>query len=296
MSFVRNLDAKIIGQLKEFAQDENSLFARLCEEAKLKDKAVFPAVRNNRIDFYYLGGKLFSFKGNDFSTHHKYASVITNIKGDYIKQSQLETVEIIKNFIAGYTRIKENCALYAGVEAEGVSYIYGKYSYFTQNPIVVLDIEIALANNEREEEAGVKKTDRIDLLFFDKETATLKFYEAKHFSNKELWATVGNKPQVVSQINRYEEQLRTRNQEILAAYQNYVKIINDLFNLKLALPKKIDKSVGLLIFGFDKNQLEGRFKNLLLDDGSLSGIGLYAIGDVSGADIKNVWRNTKIQP
>ena len=46
------------------------------EPKKGKRGGVFPAIRNDSIDFYYAGGGLFSFnKSRGFATHHKYALV-----------------------------------------------------------------------------------------------------------------------------------------------------------------------------------------------------------------------------
>ena len=70
-----------------------------------KKGIVFPAIRDNRIDFYFKGGKLFSFDGQ-FKTHIKYASVLTH-KNDYVTEADLGEAEPITDFAAGYKRIKE---------------------------------------------------------------------------------------------------------------------------------------------------------------------------------------------
>jgi hypothetical protein len=44
-------------------------------------------------------------------------------------------------------------------------------------------------------------------------------------------------------------------------------------------PDKVDKNAVLLIFGFDKDQLQGRLKNLIIDSLNLKGL-----------DIKNMWK------
>lgn len=103
--FVRKLDKEIIKRLK----NQSSLFEQLLQDAKLEKKAVFPAIRNNRIDFYFGGGKLFSYENDDFSTHYKYASVLVpKRKSPYIKENKLKDFRIIENYLEGYERIKEN--------------------------------------------------------------------------------------------------------------------------------------------------------------------------------------------
>lgn len=300
--FVRKLDNAIINQLK--GSGNNALFNKLKVDAMKPvrpQEAVFPAIRNNTLDFYHRGSKLFSYQNGEYFTHHKYASVLTNARADYIKESQLKDLRLITDFCEGYERIKENCSLFAGVEANGVSEIYSRYSYlFPESEIVVLDIEIALEAEQDAEKGAKRKTlDRIDLLLFDKSTATLRFYEAKHFTNSELWASIGIKPLVVEQIQKYEQQVKSRKAEIVQTYTEYVRSVNDLFdlrspNLRLPDPKTIDDKVGLLIFGFDGDQLKGRFADLLLKDHSLSGIYLYSIGNIGGVNINNLWKNTKV--
>lgn len=288
--FVRKLDKEIIQGLK----NQRPLFERLLNDTKSKKKAVFPAIRNNRIDFYFSGGKLFSYEKGEFSTHYKYASVLVPTSEDpYVKETQLNNLKKIETYLEGYDRIKENCSLYAGVEAIGVSELYGKYSYLSNgNKVVVLDIEVAF---QAEDEADDRRMNRVDILLFDTKTATLRFYEAKHYTNKEIWREQGTIPPVVEQVKRYENQIKDNKVRILDTYKAYVEILNNLFDINLPTPKVLDNNVGLLIFGFDQNQLDGRFEKLLLGDNSLKGINLYKVGDISKVEIDNLWKGTKLQ-
>jgi hypothetical protein len=253
---------------------------------------VFPAVRKDRIDFYHKGGKLFSYDGKmGFITHHKYASVIKyDTKKPYVSDANLQAID---NFIEGYERIKENCSLYSGIEANGVARVYGDYSCAKQKKlhrVVVLDIEVSLRReNEADElEPGKKsraKSDRIDLLLFDTESCLLRFFEAKDFSNSEIRAEGDHEPKIVKQMQRYKDQLNASNvrQEMLAGYSAHVDIINQLFSPKVPLPtpQDIDPVPRLLIFGFDKPQLKEKLENeinCLENDYKLA---VYAIGNIS---------------
>ena len=82
---------------------------------------VFLAIRDNRIDLYRKGGKIFSYGSSGFKTHLKYASVITANGKDYLTESELSSHKLASNFETNYQRIKENCSNYAGIEASGVS-------------------------------------------------------------------------------------------------------------------------------------------------------------------------------
>ena len=288
--FVRELDCKLIDELKKEKLFQKNLLP------DIKRGKVFPAIRKNRIDFYHKGGKLFSFDGK-FSTHIKYASVYKFDK-DYI--SELNEIKPIKSFSEKYNRIKENCRLYSGEEAEGVAALYSKSSYVKcTDDVVVLDIEIALATQDSPEHGGPekeqkrRKQNRIDFLLYHKKKKILKFYEAKLFSNKEIWSKQGTTPKVIGQIERYNKQIKCSEKEIIKAYKNYVNIVNSFFNLTLIEPEKVDSNVILFIFGFDNDLLKGRFKELLKDDQSLKDVKYYAIGDVSGLKIDTLWNKIK---
>ena len=164
---------------------------------------VFLAVRDNIVDFYHKGGRLFCFDGKKFTTHIKYAAVIPKAGKDYLSESELRHYALASKFEKNYGRIKENCKNYSGLEAIGVSELYHRYSYLSDNNIVVLDIEASFKSL-----IPGKSQDRIDIVLFNKDTQTLKFVEAKHFSNNELWSKGGSK--VISQTKRYNNQIKRR--------------------------------------------------------------------------------------
>jgi len=280
--FKRNLDTITIQSLRG-----NRLFTdKLGPD--IEAGAVFPAIRAGRIYFYHKGGKLFSYE-KEFSTHKKYAAVIKS-KGDYISELDLEeNVEIIKSFFDGYERIRENCSLYSGVEAKGVSRVYHKYPFTNKDSnIVVLDIEISFEADSEE-----RSQDRVDMLLLNKKTQQLRFCEAKHYSNSELWSMKGTRPKVVSQIERYQEQIERQGSDILREYDKYVEIMNGLFECGLPEPKSIDDKVTLLVFGFDRDQQKGRMEDLLFDGVSLTGIQHYFIGSIAAVSLDNMWKAVK---
>ena len=134
MAFERKLSEEIIAKLTQ-----EQLYSK-CLLPDIKDGNVFPAIRKDKITFYYKGGSLFSYDGDGFKTNIKFASVfkISGAKDEiYINEQDLSNVEKINDFIEGYDRIKENCALYSGVEAIGVSEVCRKYSYFEDDNEIV---------------------------------------------------------------------------------------------------------------------------------------------------------------
>jgi hypothetical protein len=153
--------------------------------------------------------------------------------------------------------------------------------------VVVLDIEVSF---ESLNESNTQ--DRIDLLLYKKDSGVLQFVEAKHYSNKEIWS---NKiPKVIEQIKRYEAQVAQRKKQILSEYSEYVKTIYSLFNISLPVPIDIEKKVILLIFGFDRDQQNGRLKKLITGNPAYSGIKNYSIGNIKQIVIENLWKEAKV--
>jgi hypothetical protein len=281
--FQRNLSAEMIQKLSE-----SELFQLL-----RNDRSVFPALRNGYVDFYHCNGVLFRFDGK-FMTHPKYASVLAYDNKSAVCEDSLKTAKPVLNFLTGYDRMRELCGKYSGEEACGVSAICCKYNYRNSNPgdIVVLDIEVAFRNVSKELADAPARNDptidKIDMLLFNTKIGALRFYEAKHFSNPELSAQKGDQPPVVSQVRRYEAQIKNNRPEILKQYARYIGVINELLGRTFEVPRSIDDNVPLLVFGFDADQKAGRLKALT---SILTGheVKVYSKGDVKTLDINALW-------
>ncbi len=248
-----------------------------------EDQNVFLAIRNNQVDLYHKGGRLFCFDSNGFKTHLKYASVISAKGKDYLTESELAGYKLASDFKTNYSRIKENCSNYSGIEASGVSDLYHRHSYLSDSNVVVLDIEVSF-----ESFSESNKQDRIDILLYKKDIQTLQFVEAKHYSNSEIWSKTT--PEVISQIKRYESQIAKRKTDILSEYSEYVRTLNRIFNITLSEPTDIEDKVTLLIFGFDNDQKNGRLKKLITENPEYSGIKNYSIGNIEQVVTENLWK------
>ena len=203
-----------------------------------------------------------------------------------------EDIQAISSFQEGYERIKENCSLYSGVEAQGVAQVYGKFSCAKRqrlSSVVVLDIEISLRRDGESQEpepekSSRAKSDRIDLLLFDTESGILRFFEAKDFSNGEIRANQDKDPRIVKQMHRYERQLNRVHvqREILKGYEAHVEVINKLFRPEKPLPEPqgVDPIPRLLVFGFDMAQLTAKLKKEVKRLEECYGYSIYAIGDI----------------
>lgn len=286
MSFKRNITLKLLNDLKK------DIFFKKYLKPDITNSKIFMAVRSNVIDFYYKGGRLFRYDSSGFKTHIKYASVIPKSKSDYMTEKELKSFSYSTNFQRDFERIKENCSKYAKEEALGASHIYNKYSYIHKHTqIIVLDIEISFKSQDKDD-----GQDRIDLLLFNKDEKKIRFVELKLYRNKELWALIGSKPKVISQINRYLKQIITPsiNHEIMEAYKNYINIVNSLFSLTLPLPEIIDDKIILLICGFDDDQKKGKLANYYSSSNSgVKDLKYYAKGDIKSIDTNSIWHNIK---
>lgn len=247
---------------------------------------VFMAIRSEVIDFYYKGGRLFEFdKKEGFKTHIKYAAVIDHNE-DYVSQRTLSSLAINPDFISHYDRIKENCSKYSGIEANGVSDLYMKNSYLCGKDIVILDIEASFPAI-----SSGKKSDRIDIVVYNKQKRIITFVEAKHFTNSEIWST--GVPKVIGQIKRYDKQIITNKDQIVTQYSNYIQSVNSIFNIQIPLPTNVEDRVILLIFGFDTNQR----KKLIDKDNflkSMKGIKLYKKGNTKSLIVSHLLSEAKV--
>jgi hypothetical protein len=243
-------------------------------EQDCNSQDVFLAIRDNAIDFYYHGGRLFRFEGTCFKTHIKYASVIIGNPDEYIKETQLPQRKLISDFIQEYERIKENCAAHYSVrEAQGIATICSKHSYLSNEVIVVLDINISINNS------------KIDMLLYNKKTQTLKFVDVSHYSNNALRA--GRGAGVINKISQYEQQIQSMKTGIIQKYANYVNIINRIFTLSLPIPVNLDDKVSLLIFDFDEDQRDGKLQQVTQNLAS-NGIPVYPIGNITKTNLNKL--------
>ena len=270
--FSRRVSHDLISNLK----NEPLFLQKLKQDIGKLTPAVFPAFRDNCISFYYRGGGLFKYENNNFSTNIKYAIVPTKFDNSYVTEDDLKTVCIQPSFEAAYEPIKERCKIYGTIEADGVSNLYS-YSGTTNEPIILLDTEIALYDTDDKS--------RIDLLFYNIRKRELCFCEAKHFSNPEIWSN--KTPKVCKQIDRYNKKIAKFKNKIIDEYKICIEQFNYLFDTNIPKPEKLCDKVGLLIFGYDKLQSE-KISELLIKNGNLNDIPFYTKGNIKEIKSNNI--------
>ena len=282
---------ELIKKLKE----EKLFNKKLLDDIKKGD--VFATIRKNKIDFYYYNSLLFEYNGK-FKTHSKFAFVPKKYKPTYVSNGA-ELGEVA-DFYEGYENIKERAKLYASPEAIGVYNICKAGSILSDNNYIVLDIEIAFAKiesdkiekkpesaiNQMEKNSNKKiKQDRIDMLLYSIKDRKLLFVEVKHYSNKEIRAT--NTPKVVEQIERYNKVINDKYEELIRKYTNYIKNLNELFNIEISNPNEIVKNCGLIIFDFDSNQRDEYLNQSIFP--KLRNIKTYSIGDIKTIKVQKLY-------
>ena len=251
---------------------------------------VFFAIRPGYGSFYVKGRSLFSYKNQGFSSHQKFAFIPDGIKNDYIFESQLDSLQAVKNFYLGYDRIKQRAVQYADIEAKGVSALY-KYAPTTANldGYYLVDIEIVFdAANDVENNDDDGKTDRIDILLYDNHTRQLLFCEAKHFSNPEIWASDGELPKVISQLEKYDQQITVNKKAIINQYTKAFSEYNTLMGTALNAPKSVFDKCGLYIFGFSREQ-QNELKKKFDAQKNFYGRRCRIIGDTRNDSVEKIY-------
>jgi len=240
----------------------------------IDDDDLFLAIRDGYINFYYRGNSILklNYKNGILSgdIHYKYLlrPFLKKEKNDqpYVNLSQEITLPVIAPTKENAAKwIKAASKPYSGVEKEGLA----KILKANEN---IVDVEVSFQRETEDGEIDGKKQDRIDFcaLRENKEgVIELCFYEAKHFSNKELRAQ--GEPAVVKQISRYKETLSSHEEEVRIAYQQAFENILELNyshpaekHIKKALKEgfSISEDIRLVIFGFDGNQKEGFLRSI----------------------------------
>ncbi|MBX5157616.1 hypothetical protein HJB89_10815 [Rhizobium sp. NZLR8] len=250
----------------------------------LMDKEMIFALRDEAIDVYYFGRALYriGFANGKVvpKTHVKYLIVNadyiklrdgafqynkTHLQADYVRQASLKDM-------------KSAAQAHIGDEGRGVyNAIYG-------DPWIV-DVEVAFhsmpgdgAPEHAEMQIGSRRQDRIDVvrLLPAGDGFALEFWEAKHFSNPDLFSA-----NILGQLKGYRRQLQTREGSLIEPYRNVCQFNSYLLRLKRELGaenvsadvEETFRSLGegktalslitnpaLFVFGFDDDQKEGRWK------------------------------------
>ncbi|NZD54152.1 hypothetical protein [Rhizobium leguminosarum] len=277
--FVRSISGDQMQLLKDAANAPGGAWVH----DALGDPELFFALRDERVDVYYRGRAIYSidFSGGKVTprTHVKY--LVLDDRDPYIKM-QNGSFDYKHPYLQGdyqvsvsLRQMKAAARTFSGVESMGV------YAAIKDDPFVI-DVEVAFNRStevtEHDDLEVGRKQDRVDVVRLRRagDGFDLVFWEAKHFSNSELF-----NDKILSQLAAYERQLQSRKDQLLVAFRNVCGFHRDLDQLrkslgfkgaadthlttleKLAdesLPLNLVKEPSLFVFGFDNDQKVGRWK------------------------------------
>ena len=226
MSFIRSFSNLKIAR---FTSDNNADTFALLKADVLSGK-VFPAVRNERIDFYYLGGCLYSF-GGTFFRDREWEKFSKNTDG-------------LTEYDKAKKQVENKFAHMHGGSAERklLNELYCQtFASYRSSAVVVLDIEVSLGKVD-------DKNQKCDLLLLNTQTDEIMFVEGKVYSDPRVRSAVGQKVEVIDQVNAYTTAVARQADTILEQYREHVRIVNEVFNTDYNPPKKLLMPVKLLVY------------------------------------------------
>ncbi len=260
-AFRRGLDQKFVKALNK-RYEADSWWRKLVD-----DEETFVAIRDSSVNVYYRGNSLLKLDWNENKetmagqVHYKYL-LRPEIEGS-------QYVEVVDGKakpprdamfcdIGNVKALKAASRVYAGDEKAGVHEIVLKRSN-------VIDVEIAFRGSGlRVDLAALHETD---------DGPQLVFYEAKHFSNKELRAEEGREAKVIGQLDGYSGLLEKNKGQLEECYQRVCENLRCIKGLAGRHPQRhdmlvrvldeglrVDPKPRLVVFGFDQDQQRGAWK------------------------------------
>lgn len=233
------------------------------------NKNFFIGIRKNYLNVYHCGNSLIKLehnkKGLVGKTHYKY--LVKNRENDayFDFHDGSLTPDYRDKYPLSESLSKDLPSMIKMAKRYGDEEKSGLHAILMKNKNII-DVEVAF-RKESTKPDGRDGAERIDFAAFQKtgNKVELVFFEAKHFSNKELRLEEKNIPKVVNQIRRYEEQLKKHKTQIVSSYQ---RVVDNLLHMtgydenKKAILRKCKKfSVNflpkLVIFGYNQDQSEG---------------------------------------
>lgn len=221
-------------------------------EPEINSGEIYPALRDNRIDFYYNGGCIYSYKNSGFSYNPEYFNhsdskyLMLNrqndfINGDFSLRNFHEDLKTAITYKFSHDKKKERSYLNS---------LY-PYTYSKQGSAVkVLDIEVYIDQT------------KCDMVFWDTRTKSIQFVEAKLYDDKRLWKKGQVELDTVEQIQKYNKVNEKHYKNIISQYQNYIVFMKQ-FGLEAGEIQILKESVKLVLFDverarFDDDHNKGR--------------------------------------
>lgn len=221
-------------------------FLRVIDEDLIKKGKALLTFRDNNATIYYQGRQLSTMHrrnkgGKDVpylpTIYNHYLPIVRTetLLGHCRKENYLESEYINGNY-GGHTftsvlpEILDNMDRERDAEAHQVSGLY-RYSPMVptnDSDIILLDIEAAFAQSG-------EKTDRIDVVLFNKTEKRLIFVEVKRLSDSRLYRNrkAGLPPEILEQLNAYKRRISQESQTIREQYNRVIEYYECLTNREI---------------------------------------------------------------
>lgn len=237
--FIRAFD-----QFDIIKKTNRDLFHKLLEDAK--EGKIFPAIRNQYIDFYVNGYRMFEFN-NSFKINRKIYAKGTNKcveNGMITEKTFKDTFGNDKSFTNVYDDMKQKCKKYGSQKERAYSdRFYPVFKEIQKENVILLDREIVINPEDSKRKA--------DWLLYHVKQKKLRFVEVKLFGNKDVYSKdANNEPKVYEQVKHYTDQYEDNQSNIEQVYITYIGLMNKLFKFNIPQPDKLtlDTNCGLVIF------------------------------------------------
>ncbi len=273
------LDTAFLDALEQLAKDENgpNWWRDVLEHPDL-----VLAVRHNYLNVYCRGASIFriDWNGNQITpfTHIKY---LTRNLQSYVPLKNGHFQLPASPLYSAYEGTKTLNGIIAASKPFAGAEKSGLHPMLIGNRDVIIDVEIALSLLKMETEDGenieysedqqaTKKQARLDVAIAvsgSDDIPTIRFYEAKDFSNPELRAKGDVRPAVIGQIEKYEKALQHHEKTLSARYVEVARALMRLNGMRgkettggairriaEGFSPKIENKPHLIIYGFDNAQ------------------------------------------
>lgn len=270
------------------AQLTETDFFQSCLLPDIRTGDVFPAIRNQKIDFYHLGQKLCSYYPNHgFCSNIAYLSAFQNRPSGEVFEQDYGALQLCSSFERAYSQMKDNIRLYKQPESSETFELCRSFSIFLeareQDGYSIIDCEIQRRING--------KDIRPDLLLYKKSDNALRFIEVKAYRSRDLRAVNGQLP-VMRQLESYNESIANSCDSLRSDYIQYMELLGEMIK-GLAFPDcvvSIEERIDLLIVGFNNQEQNYINQNVVP---KLSPFQVHSIGKAARATqaTLNQWWN-----
>jgi len=233
--------------------------------AELKDLVcegqIFPAIRENVMDFYYSGQRAFRRTRDKYYTNDFFLNGRRE-PGNKSRDLSFNELPYINSYGDEITLsdILKRCkgkARKGSPEGFQLSKLFPFYSFacnaIEKNIPLLVDVEARFSPLEHGQNRT--KADMVDLVFLLPESKELLFIEGKRRNDSRIRSSSLKRPEVVTQVSRYRDQLEKRKEQILSAYTRASIDMKQTFGFSFPEPKDVLPQVPILVVGDDDSDM-----------------------------------------